>query len=376
MKVLWRTCVALPLFAAAGLTAGASVVSPVTSAAAVSPAPNPPAIAWVKDSVHSLDVFSPDADSTYLINGYGTADGARTVIRGQVPAARYWSFTGYPYPSGPPWVHSYDTNITQSHGRYVVTISASCTHVVGTCLATTSAGQAGLLVMRLYVPVDINTAGTGGVPPPTLSYQSVTGASLTLAQASGTHTIDNVMALLRLKEGTLPAVLTRTYPPEAPVSSAVVDPQPKAFVATSPGPYSNPDNVYEHLTFTSTRGNLVVSAKAPTYQSSSAGANDLDRPPSRAPQVRYWSLCVDFKGGYTGACIRDQQVHLPRGSDRFTVVVAPTCPVHGYTNCLTAGPEPLQRALLYRNLLPSPAFASMAFKGAYGLTAMYVARPG
>ncbi len=31
------------------------------------------------------------------------------------------------------------------------------------------------------------------------------------------------------------------------------------------GPYANPDNAYEHIAFSTTRGNLVVTAKAPTY---------------------------------------------------------------------------------------------------------------
>jgi hypothetical protein len=52
--------------------------------------------AWVKDSTDALNVFLPDQDSIYWFDGYGTANGARTVVTGQVPTARYWSFTAYP----------------------------------------------------------------------------------------------------------------------------------------------------------------------------------------------------------------------------------------------------------------------------------------
>jgi hypothetical protein len=66
----------------------------------------------------------------------------------------------------------------------------------------------------------------------------------------------------------------------------------------------------------------------------------------------------------------------PRASNRFALIVSPTCPVAGHLNCLVAGPEPLQVSLAYRYLLPSAAFAPLAFQGPYGLTATYVARPG
>jgi hypothetical protein len=346
-----------------------------TPPAAASGGGGPGSTGWVKDGIHSLDIFNPDADSVYYFDGYGTLGGARTVISGQVPDARYWSFTGYPLASGSATVHVHDTEIAQRHDRYTVTMATSCTHVQGTCLAAGS-GSAGIVVLRLYVPIDISGAGTGGVPLPTITYRSAAGTIITLAQAAGSAAIGKGLQTYRARGGTLPTVLTRSYPAAAPVPTPVLDPPPTAFRALATGVYANPDNVYEHLAYSSSRGDLVVSATAPTFQAGGTSANDLGRPASRAPQVRYWSLCTDFIGGYTGACLRDQQIHLSRGSDRFVVVVAPSCPVSGYANCLPAGPQPLQRALLYRNLLPSRHFAPQVFKGRYGLTATYVARPG
>jgi hypothetical protein len=120
-----------------------------------------------------------------------------------------------------------------------------------------------------------------------------------------------------------------------------------------------------------------VSAQAPTFQADSfPSANDLARPATLRPQVRYWSLCIVLTGLHTGDCLRDSQIRFPAGSHRFTLIVSPTCPVTGYLNCLVAGPEPLQVSLAYRFLLPSATFAPKAFRGPYGLTAIYVGRPG
>jgi hypothetical protein len=348
---------------------------PSGNAAASSPAPA--ATSWVKDSVKALNIFLPDADSDYYINGFGTAGGDRTVVSGRVPEARYWSFTAYPTASGAKVEHVHDTEIAQSDGRYKVTLSASCSGIRGTCLATGTRGATGVLVLRIYVPVDVNGAGTGGVPLPQISYLSRSGSTRTLTQASGSPVIGNVLALLRRQNGALPAALTLPYPAPAPVPVPVLTPIPVGVRSGAKGVYANPDNLYDHLAYTSKRGDLVIRAEAPTYRSDSfRAANDLSRPSSASAQVRYWSLCTVLKGRHTGACLRDEQIHLAAGSRAFTVIVSPTCPVAGYANCLPAGPEPLQQTLSYRNLLPSPGFAAQAFRGPYALRATYVARPG
>ena len=169
--------------------------------------------------------------------------------------------------------------------------------------------------------------------------------------------------------------MTQSYPLPAPVPVPVTSPTPVGGVTYGTGPYANPDNIYEHIAYTTTRGNLVVSAQAPTYQTdSNPKTNDLARAADQHPQVRYWSLCTTLKGRHTGDCLRDEQVSIPAGGDVFTVIVSPTCPVAGYANCLLAGPEPLQSSLAYRNLLPSASFKQIAFTGPYRMTATYVAR--
>ena len=330
--------------------------------------------AWVKDSTSSLNVFLPDEDSVYWFDGYGTANGARTIVSGRVPTARYWSFTAYPVPQNSQRQHLHDSQIDQSNGRYTLTIAQKCTGVSGTCMAM-GATNGGVLIMRLYVPVDVNGAGTGGVPLPSIGFVDQSGKEISLDQATGNPAVGQVIANYRDQDGALPAALTQSYPPAAPVPTPVTSPTPVGGVTFGTGPYANPDNVYEHIAYTTTRGNLVVTAKAPTYQTdSNPKTNSLARTADQHPQVRYWSLCTTLKGRHTGDCLRDEQVAIPAGTDTFTAIVSPTCPVAGYANCLLAGPEPLQTSLAYRNLLPSPSFKPIAFTGPYRMTATYVAR--
>jgi hypothetical protein len=331
---------------------------------------------WVKDTTHNLDIWLPDANSDYYLGGYGTKSGARTIIRGQVPDARYWSFTAYPLPSGTEGAEIHDTQIARLRGRYQITIAASCRGVRGTCLATPRTDPSGVVVLRLYVPVDLHGEGTGGVPLPSISYVSAGGAPISLTTAAGTPAIATALEGYANEHGALPAALTQKYPPPAPVPTPIRLPPPVAAVSHGKGKFNNPDSIYVHVRYTTTRGNLVASALPPTFQADgNRSVNNLARPASKSPQVRYWSLCIVLEGLHTGDCLRDQQVYLNPGSRRFTTIVSPTCPVAGYRNCLLAGPQPLQVSLAYRYVLPSNSFKPNAFRGPYALTATYVGRP-
>jgi hypothetical protein len=339
----------------------AAIPAGATSAAASS--------TWVKDSTKSLDIFAPDEATDYYFDGYSTASGARTLIAGRVPTARYWSYIAYPSK-----VDLHDTEIHTRDGRYTITITASCQGVRGNCMAT-GTGTTGIVILRLYVPIDLQGAGTGGVPLPSITYHSAAGRPETLSAAAGSDAIADGLAAERKLEGTLPAVLTEQHPAAPAVPEAVVAPAPR--VATGgQGAFANPDNSYEVVALNMLRGNLVVTAKAPTYQNDTfPHANHLNRSPSAHPDVRYWSVCVQYPNRYTGSCLRDEQIKIARTGD-FTVIVAPTCPVHGYRNCLPSGPVSLAKGLLLRNMLPSKGFTTKVFSGAYALQAHYVARPG
>jgi hypothetical protein len=370
----WRRRCFATLGAVLPLVASSPVV-PSAVAAAATATSSTTTSPWVKDTVHALDIFLPDANSDYYLGGFGTAHGDRTIISGRVPTARYWSFTAYPLPSGTEGTEIHDTQIAESHGRYRVTIASSCRGIRGTCLPTSGTDSAGVVVLRLYVPVDLEGAGTGGVRLPSLSYSSAGGSPVSLGRAAGTPAVGKVLDDYQAQHGALPAEQTRTYPPDPPVPNPAVDPPPRARIASHSGEFNNPNSTYEHVRYTTTRGNLVVSAVAPTYQSDTfKPVNDLARTAGSPPQVRYWSLCIVLKDLHTGDCLRDEQVRFPPGSRRFTAVVAPTCPAVGYANCLVAGPQPLQVSLAFRYVLPRLSFKPMAFRGSYDLAARYVGR--
>ena len=91
----WVALAAISLFLA---LAACGSATPSSAASGPSAGASP----WVKDTVQALDIFLPDANSDYYLGGFGTKDGARTVITGEVPKARYWSFVAYPLPASRP----------------------------------------------------------------------------------------------------------------------------------------------------------------------------------------------------------------------------------------------------------------------------------
>ena len=244
-RKVWLFCtltLALTVAACSTTSAPATTTTPVNDSG------------WVKDTVQVLNIYLPDGNSDDYLAGFGTKDGARTVISGVVPTARYWSYTAYPIPAGGPVAHVHDSNIARSNGRYTVVISATCTGVKGTCLATSNAEPSGMVVLRLYVPVDLSGSGTGGVPLPTITYESRSGSPISLTQAAGSDTMEKTLDSYHHQHGALPDSLTRTYPPDAPVPVPVVDPPPRGRISSGTGQFNNPDNIYEHVRFTTTRG--------------------------------------------------------------------------------------------------------------------------
>jgi hypothetical protein len=329
-----------------------------------------PSESWVKFSADTFNQYSPDTNALYYTTAYVTTGGVTTVIEGQAPRARYWSFTAYRTQSRPA-ASVYDAEVPLgADGRYRIVLSASCTGVAGTCLATAS-NAAGFLVYRLYVPADLDAAQTGDVPLPTVGYADSDGSTdvelttldLPPAAQQAVDTVEHVIG-----QTVLTGVGADPFGGPAKAKGA-----PKTTVrAGGAGPFSNPDNIYLHMRDTTKDGNLVITGMAPTYRAQSAApANHLGRR-NGTEQVRYWSLCTEVKDGVTVACLRDEQVAIPAGSHRFVVVVAPACPVAGYRNCLPAGLQPIQVEALYRNLLPAAGFEP--FTGAYRPIGRYVNR--
>ncbi len=83
-------------------------------------------------------------------------------------------------------------------------------------------------------------------------------------------------------------------------------------------------------------------------------------------QLRYWSFCQNdpFTQRYI-ACLRDDQVKLDKDGF-FTIVISrpadrPICA----KNWIPWGPQP-EGVLIYRHMLPDPAFRGAIQKASYG----------
>jgi hypothetical protein len=84
--LLWLT-IALTAMTFASCTQSPSTSSGSSSTTAIT-APVGTNTTWVKDSTSALNVFLPDEGSIYWTDSYRTANGARTVVSGQVPQRR------------------------------------------------------------------------------------------------------------------------------------------------------------------------------------------------------------------------------------------------------------------------------------------------
>ena len=152
---------------------------------------------------------------------------------------------------------------------------------VGHWLLGCFSAPGGVLVMRLYVRADINGAGTGGVPLPTIGFVDQAGKEISLDQATGNPAIDQVIASCRDQHGKLPAALTQNYPPPAPVPAPVTSPTPVGGITYGTGPYANPDKIYEHIAYTTTSRPschlLACSSATPTANGRAGAAPRLAR---------------------------------------------------------------------------------------------------
>jgi hypothetical protein len=331
-----------------------------------------PSETWTKLSADTFNLYSPDTNSLYYTTAYVTTGGIDTVVSGDAPHARYWSIAAYRTETKPV-ADAYDAQIpVEPDGRYQVVLASDCQGVTGTCLDTTTSNPVGFLIYRLYVPDDLGGAETGGVPLPTVSYRLAGGtatadltgldlpAPLQVVVDDAEHAVGQTLtAILRSDPGD-PAAPSPGAPPTTTVR------------AGGSGPFSNPDNVYLHMPYTTSDGDLVVTGTAPTYRHQAADPANDRGVTDGTQQVRYWSLCTEAQQGLTVACLRDEQIAIPPGTDRFVAIVAPSCPVAGYANCLPAGLRAVQNELLYRNLLPSAGF--VPFAGSYALSGSYIVR--
>lgn len=355
----------------------------------------------------------PDTNTQVFQCVYSAGPAHETVITGEPPAARFWSFALVDQARREIDNISDDEIQLNADGRYRIVVRTDCRDATN-CIETAGGPvptAPGLVYYRLYVPEE----QYGGVGLPEVRYLApgtTGGAAIPHAELLADHEYALTDPIAPGGEGY--EALARHSGFERSVDEpTAADPQPERFRGTgaaqvddleaagAPAPVvgaartvlgeggfgGTRDNAYLTVPYDMRQGNVVLRAKAPTYRGSGgSAANDLGRT-DRSEQVRFWSLCTT-QATRSVDCIRDEQVTLD-ADGYFDVILSPVCPVSGHLVCLRTGVTSGvgRGTLLYRNTLPEDSFyndlgpavcpetAPSMFCGDYALIARYVARP-
>jgi hypothetical protein len=314
-----------------------------------------------------VNIGAPDLDAFYWMSPLTPSAGARVVIGGSYPRARYFSFHVYDN-QGNALGSIYDQQIAPDRGsanpfrgrvwrgrgdRYTAYVSfgprPSRAAPNTVYVSPTAAGNAALLVYRVYVPAHTDVP-SGDVPFPTVSQQTGTGQSLTSLGPCATTPPPFGSVFWQ-------AAASADYPAAAPVpDNAGATPVP-TWQRSFGNQLGNQQNAYLVTTLSHQYGDLVVlHARAPTFPNSRQG-----RPVYARHQLRYWSLCTYDPSGQAGfGCAADYGATIHGGSITY-VVSDPgarpgnATPAHGVT-WLPWGAQPAVQ-LVYRNMLPAPWFS-------------------
>ena len=373
--------------AAATAVPAATASTPVAATAAPAAAAGPPAAAaggggvslggcsWPFEADPGvLNVAFPDTGARYWVAPFvAFGDGApvRMRIRGRFPLARYLSFHLYALTA--PVDALADVEIEPANGvnpfrpgaRRAERGSYELDVALGprparprpnTLYAALPGGgplPAGLLVYRLYLPEGDDTGGAG-LPELRLVVDGMErelALPLSCPRLAGDSLLNPLLAELGLPLGADAQPATPAW--EVGRSS---DPLLGAGGLNLTGLlFPNLHNAYLRVRAPRTAGEvLAFRAKAPTFPGT-RGAETMG-----SGEVRYWSVCSnDFLTTRVLACLADEDVAVD-DDGWFTVVVSDRArrprTLRATDNWLPAGPFPFFH-VLYRHLLPDPAFA-------------------
>jgi hypothetical protein len=317
-----------------------------------------------------VNIGAPDLDAFYWLSPLTPSVGSQVVITGSYPQARYFSFHVYD-DQGNALGSIYDQQITAEKGssnpfrhkvargqgeRYTVHIefeSAPAHRAVNTLYVDPSAaGDAALLVYRIYVPTNPSIPN-GNVPFPEVTQETSAGQTVTSLGACATT--PPPFGSVFWEEAA-----AEDYPPELPAmadSSATKIPTWQRSFSNQLG---NQQNAYLGTILSRQYGDLVVvHASAPTFPNTRAG-----QPVYRKHQLRYWSFCTyDSSGQAVIGCAADYDAAVRNGSFTYVVSDPGTRPAnataaHGVT-WLPWGALPSIQ-LVYRNMLPEASFKHAA----------------
>ncbi|HUE28631.1 MAG TPA: hypothetical protein VMP89_17790 [Solirubrobacteraceae bacterium] len=314
-----------------------------------------------------VNIGAPDLDAFYWLSPLTPSLGARDVITGSYPHARYFSFHVYDN-QGNALGSIYDQQIAPDRGsanpfrgrvrrgrgdRFTAYVSfeprPSRPAPDTVYVSPAAAGDAALLVYRVYVPAH-PTVPSGDVPFPQVRQETGSGQTLTALGACATTPPPFGSVFWQ-------AAASEDYPAGAPVPANGAATRIPTWQRSFGNQLGNQQNAYLVTTLSRQYGDLVVlHARAPTFPNSRAG-----QPVYGRHQLRYWSLCTYDASGQAGfGCAADYVAPIRSGSITYVVSDPGTRPAnataaHGVA-WLPWGAQPAVQ-LVYRNMLPATWFA-------------------
>jgi hypothetical protein len=342
----------------------------------------------------TVNVLFPDSSAQYWTASYRAVPGTHIRIDGIYPYARYTSWNVYD-PALRPFTHKADVDIAadpgsanpflpgakrntpveQRHYTLYITFDKDFAPGPNTIYVDPSKNPAGVLTLRVYVP-NKGRDMTGGVGLPQVTWQpNSEGAPAFTSPCRDLQkpSVSTITPLYAQQDGpdTGPPFPGRPQPVwhkftnlcqagddlffDNPYGDNLPDSGQRPCDNFGSGGFlSNMDNAYVYTGITRSYGKLIVlHGKAPTYGISGA-------------QLRYWSFCQNdpYNQRYI-ACLRDDQVKLDKDGFYTIVVSRPSDRPKCAKNWIPWGPQPWG-TLIYRHMLPDPAFSGAIQKSSYG----------
>jgi hypothetical protein len=344
-------------------------------ALASTPTEPPTQCSWGLQSNPALvNVEYPDLNAKYWGRELVPQLGGRLVIRGEYPAARYFSFHVYdeklvpldsiydsevaPDPgSSNPYVAGAGSGTGNHYTLYVEfkpkpSDPAPNTLYVGDTPQGTPTPE-GTLMYRVYVP-DNPSDQAGGVPLPQITWETEEGATI---QEFGACASNSIEIGGQLNE----EIADSNWPEGVPVPETPEATNPptwaRAFGSELVGVWANQQNAYLKATISRHYGDVVViHGKAPTFPNTRAG-----QPPYVSRQVRYWSFCENSETTRVLACEADYQAAIKGGYYTYVVSDPDKRPANATAGngvtWLPWGGTMATGQVIYRNMLPASSFA-------------------
>jgi hypothetical protein len=340
---------------------------------------------WGETDQRDGNIGAPDMDAFYFLDVVHPDPGTTVTMKGRYPDARYFSLHVYDA-QGDALTSVYDSQLNPDAGsanpfrvavgngtgdRYTAHVAfapAPKLQAPNTLYVDPAkAGQAALLVYRVYVP-QTPADPSGGVGFPEVT--TARGTQTLLDQGGCVTTPPPFGSYLWAFEA------QNDYPAGVPTPSSSDATRIPTWTRSFGSKLGNQQNAYLGTTLSRQFGQLVVvHTRAPTFPDTGRGV-----PAYRRTQLRYWSLCTYDDQGEAGfGCAADYAASLRNGA--LTSVVSDPAlrpsnatAAHGVT-WLPWGATYGAIQLLYRNMLPSRGFRYAAQRIKQGQSAQAVMGP-